>query len=206
VRPLASGSAGWVMIGIGRDQFAIHTEPLDAAGVGIVVRFPVDVRALIVRGDEDARRSVRGLEVQPLRLVLPEHRLTDAYARRAVRYAGTTTFFMDDDSFPEPEAFWLGGARSSAIVIQPDTSHQAQTLLVRNGAAGNALRIETNGWHEEMRLEAGEERRVRLPLDRLRGATLVRFTTSAGFTPSEVDPKSRDNRFLGVWVRLVADP
>ncbi|HJR58806.1 MAG TPA: hypothetical protein VJ813_05405 [Vicinamibacterales bacterium] len=203
VRPIASaGADGWLMIGIGRDQFAIHTEPLDAAGAGLVVRFPVDVRALIVRSDEDARRHVRALEVQPLRLVLPEHRLTEAYARHAVRYAGTTTFFLDEESYPEPEAFWVGGGRSSEIVIQPDESHPAQVVLVRNGAAANTLRIETKGWHEEIRLGAGEERRVQLPLDHRRGATLIRLTTAAGFTPSEVDPNSRDNRFLGVWIRI----
>ena len=49
------------MIGIGRDQFALRTQPIAADSQPMQLSFPVDVRALIVRGDEDARRSVRGL-------------------------------------------------------------------------------------------------------------------------------------------------
>jgi hypothetical protein len=41
-----------------------------------------------------------------------------------------------------------------------------------------------------------------VPLDVRRGATLVTIAASAGFHPSAVDPKSRDDRFLGVWIRL----
>jgi hypothetical protein len=202
VIPRTRAGEGWIMIGIGRDQFAIHTEPLDAAVDGLVVRFPVDVRALVVRGDEDARRSVVGLDVEPLRLVLPEHRLADGYARQAVRYAGTTTFFLDASSYPEPEAFWVRGEASSQIVIQPDSPHPAETLLVRNGAAANTVLVSTTGWREEMRLGPGEERRLQVPMDEPRGATLVRISTTAGFTPSASDPNSRDNRYLGVWVKV----
>jgi len=53
-----------------------------------------------------------------------------------------------------------------------------------------------------MRLGPGEERRLQIPLDHARGATAVRITTSAGFTPSAVDANSRDNRYLGVWVKV----
>jgi hypothetical protein len=190
------------MIGIGRDQFAIQTKTLPEMASGTAVRFPVDVRALIVRGDEDARRQVRGLEVEPLRLVLPEDRITDGYARHAVRYAGTTTFFMDDESYPEPEAFWVRGETVTEIVIQPDTPHPAQSVLVRNGASENTILVSTADWREEMRLGPGEERRLQIPLDHTRGATAVRITTSAGFTPSAVDAQSRDNRYLGVWVKV----
>jgi hypothetical protein len=35
------------------------------------------------------------------------------------------------------------------------------------------------------------------------GATMLTFTVAAGFRPSEADPKSRDTRFLGVWVKIV---
>jgi hypothetical protein len=202
VRPIAGGGGGWLMIGIGRDQFAIYTGPVDAAQAGVIVRFPVAVRALMVRSDEDARRSVRGLEVRPLRIVLPENRLTDEYARHAVRYDNTTLFFLDEESFPEPAAFWVGGARSSEVVLQPDEARASQPLLVRNGAAANTVAIEAAGWREEMRLQPGEERRLVVPLNPPGGDTVIRFTTSAGFTPSAIDPESRDNRFLGVWVKL----
>ena len=201
LRPSVRSKDGWIMVGIGRDQFAVVTRRLDE-GDTIEVDFPVDVRALLVRVDEDARRNIRSLSVEPLRTVLPEDRLTDEYARHAVRYGQATVYFLDQRSFPEPEAFWVGGARSSQIVIKPDEPRATGTLQLRNGGAENTLLISTQGWREEMRLAPGEERRVQIPLDHSRGATLFRLTTSSGFRPSEVNPNSRDNRYLGVWVKL----
>lgn len=201
LRPSAQSAEGWIMVGIGRDQFAVVTRRLDE-GDTIEVDFPVDVRALLVRVDEDARRNIRGLSVEPLRIVLPEDRLTDEYARHAVRYGQATVYFLDERSFPEPEAFWVGGARSTQIVINPDEPRATATLHLRNGGAGNTLLISTPGWREEMRLAPGEERRLQVPMDHTRGATLFRLTTSSGFRPSDVNPGSRDTRYLGVWVKL----
>jgi hypothetical protein len=196
-------ATGWLMIGIGRDQFALRTEPLAADSQPMRIAFPVDVRALIVRADEDARRSVRAFVLEPERILTPGERLRAPFARRAVRYATSTVFFTDDKSFPEPEAFWVGGARDSTVVLQPDQSRATETLLVRNGAAENQVLIETGSWRDGARLGPGEERRIEVPLDHRRGATVLKFTTSAGFRPSDSDPKSRDDRFLGVWVKVL---
>jgi hypothetical protein len=157
----------------------------------------------MVRVDEEARRNIHGLTLEPIRLVPPAHRLSDGGARRAVQYVGAIVYFLDDRSFPEPEAFWIGGKRDSTIVLQPDVPQAAAALLVRNGAAENTLIVQAAGWRDTIQLAPGEERRIEAPLDTERRATLVRFTTSAGFTPSNVDPKSRDSRFLGVWVKVL---
>jgi hypothetical protein len=202
LRSRVSAASGWLMIGIGRDQFAIRTVPLEEAAKTIVVHLPVDVRALIVRGDEDARRNLTGLEIDPVRLVMPEDRLAPGYARQAVRYDAATVWFLDDRSFPEPEGFWIRGERASEIVIQPDQPHPADGLFLRNGAEANTVLIEGKGWREELRLGAGEERTVQVPSDQARNATWLRITTSAGFTPSAVEPNSQDQRFLGVWVKV----
>jgi hypothetical protein len=190
------------MVGIGQDQFAIRTVPLAETQDSILVRFPVDVRALIVRGDEDARASVRGLMIEPVHIVPPSEQVSAGFARHAVLYGQDTVFFMDEMSYPEPEAFWVGGGRSSDVVLAPAAPRAVETLLLRNGADENMVLLSSRGWREEMRLGPGEERRVEVPLDLARGATAVRFTTSSGFRPSAVDPKSRDHRFLGVWVKV----
>lgn len=205
VRPVAGGTDGWIMLGIGRDQFAIRTEPLAAARDGLTVRFPVDVRALVVRGDEDARRVIRGLEVRPIDVVPAERRLTEAYARQAVRYGAATVFFLDEGSYAEPEAFWVRGAAHSEVVVQPDAASTAVRLLLRNGAVENTVVVESGAWRNEERLAPGEERRLQVPLDPARGAALLSLTTSAGFVPAEVDPRSGDRRYLGVWV-AIPDP
>ena len=111
---------GWAMIGIAResrDPFALRTLPLPAGAVDLT--FPLPVRALVIRGDEEAWRTIRGLVIEPLSVFRPMDRLADSVARRAVRYGESTVYFLDDRSYPEPEGFWVGGARSSTVVIQP---------------------------------------------------------------------------------------
>ena len=54
------------MIGVGRDQFAIRTAPIPNPPQPVHIRLPVPVRGLIIRGDEEARQTVRGLLVEPL--------------------------------------------------------------------------------------------------------------------------------------------
>jgi hypothetical protein len=201
LQPRGAATAGWLMVGIGRDQFSLRSGPLRNPPQPIEIDFPVDVRAIIVRGDEQARRTIRGLTIEPVSVLPAASRLTKQYARRAVRYGNTSVYFLDDRSFPEPEAFWVGGQRNSTVALQPD-SGESITLLVRNAAVENQVTLESGSWREAMSLAPGEERRVQVPIDRRRGAALVTITASAGFRPSAVDPKSRDDRFLGVYVKV----
>ncbi len=143
LRPRGAGASGWLMIGIGRDQFSLKSGPLGSPPQPIDLDFPVDVRAIVVRGDEQARRSVRALTIEPLSVVPASARLAGDSARRAVRYGTASVFFLDDRAFPEPEAFWIGGARSAAIVIQPDGSSGMATLFVRNAPVDNHIRFES---------------------------------------------------------------
>jgi len=203
----AQGSAttGWLMIGIGRDQFSLKSGPLGNPPQPMDLDFPVDVRAIVVRGDEQARRSVRALTIEPLSIVPAVARLASDYARRAVRYGTTSVYFLDDRAFAEPEAFWIGGARNATVVIQPEGSATSATLLVRNAPVDNHVTFESGAWRDAWSPGAGEERRVQVPLDPQRGVALLTITTSAGFRPSAFDPKSRDDRFLGVWIKIVAE-
>jgi hypothetical protein len=191
---------GWVMVGIARDQFSLQTIPMPAPPID--VRFGLPVRSLLVRGDEEARRTIRALAVEPIRVFRPAERLTGEVARRAVRYGATTVFFLDDRSFPEPEAFWVAGARSSTVVLQADTARPSAALHLRNGPNENRIALEAGGWRQDLQMTPGEQRTVDVPLDAVRGGRVVTVSTSAGFRPSEHDSASRDNRFLGVWVKV----
>jgi hypothetical protein len=202
LRERGADPAGWLMVGIGRDQFSLRSGPVAEFPKPLVLTFPVDVRAIVVRGDELTRRSLRALTIEPVSILPAAMRLSDTYARRAVRYATTTVFFLDERSFPEPEAFWIGGGRSSSIVLQPEQPQQAVPLLLRNAPVDNRVMIEAGHWREEMSLAPGEERRVDVPIAPQRGAAPVSISSSAGFRPSAVDPNSHDDRFLGVWVKV----
>lgn len=201
IRFEGGGASGWLMVGIGQDQFALRSDEVTWPAPVIEIEFPVDVRALIVRGDEGARRAVRRVIVEPLSLVPAGARLTDVVARRAVRYEGVSVFFLDDRSFAEPEAFWVGGSRQSAFVVQPDGPGTSIDLHLRNAPVDNRVTLESGQWREEMTLAPGEERQVRVPLGPGQRAVIVTVTTTAGFRPSASVPDSRDERFLGVWIK-----
>jgi hypothetical protein len=203
LRPRGAGAAGWLMIGIGRDQFSLRSGPVAAPPEPIDLDFPVDVRAIVVRGDEQARRTIRALTIEPISIVPAAARLADDYARRAVRYGNTTVFFLDERSFPEPDAFWVGGERSASAVVQPDGARPTVALLLRNAPVENRVVIQSGTWREEMALDPGDERRLQLPIDAQRGAALFTISAAAGFRPADVDPTSRDVRFLGVWVKVL---
>jgi hypothetical protein len=190
------------MVGVGRDQFALLTARTSALTDGVDLRLAANAGELIVRGDEDARQVVRALRLEPLSIVPTSLRPTNAAAARAVRYGDATVFFVDDRSYAEPEAFWVAGAATSSVLIQAEARVGTLELELRNAPIENRLTLEAGEWREEMTLSAGEERRVRVPLDVSRDSTLLRLSTSAGFRPSAVDPNSRDDRYLGVWVRV----
>jgi hypothetical protein len=195
------GSGGMMMFGIGQDQFALRSVAVTWPAPPIEIAFPVDVRALIVRGDEDVRRAIRRVIVEPLDIVPARARLTNLVARRAVRYDDASVFFLDDRSFPEPEGFWIGGSRQSTFVVQPDAPRPSVDLHLRNAPIENRLTIASGQWQEVLTLAPGEERVVQIPLAPGQGAVLVSATTTAGFRPSASTPGSRDERFLGVWVK-----
>ncbi|CAN5410441.1 hypothetical protein BH23ACI1_BH23ACI1_11930 [soil metagenome] len=200
---LQGQGGGRVMIGIGRDQFALHTEQVGTSPGPLVVEFPVAVRAIIVRGDDTIRRNVRGMLVEPLSIVRPAERLSPAIARQAVRYAGGAAFFLDEFSYAEPEGFWVAGERASSVVVQPDERTGVAMLLVRNGPVENRVEIEAGKWRERLDMGPGEERSLAVPVTPGRGAGLLTVSSAAGFRPSEVEAGSRDNRYLGVWVTLL---
>jgi hypothetical protein len=195
-------SDGWLMTGVGADQFALVTQPIPAYEHGVRLRLPLDVRSITVRGDEDAREDVSSVELHPVRLFGPAERAADGVARRAVRYTTSTVFLLDDRTFPEPGAFWIGGARESSIVIAPDAPKDGQPMLLRNAPVANTVTIEAGAWRRQFAMAPGEERQVVVPIDAARGAALVTIGSSAGFRPAEADPASRDTRYLGVYIRI----
>jgi hypothetical protein len=194
----AGGGDGWVMVGVGNDQFAIATEPMSAYAQGVRIALPVEVRALIVRGDEAARDQLQSVGLRPLARPV---RVTDGVAHRAARYGASAFFFLDDRAYPEPSGFWVGGKWGTAVGVQLDRAAPAVALMLRNAAAPNTVSLASGAWHEDVTLAAGDERRIKVPLDAATGSTVLRIHSASGFRPSEADPANRDTRFLGVYVR-----
>jgi hypothetical protein len=192
------GTDGWIMIGVGDDQFAIVTQPIAAFDAGVRVELPLPVRALLVRADEGARDQLVSVELHPLpRAGDP---VASQVAARAVRYDGATVFFVDDRSFPEPAGFWIAGGRESTVAIRPD-QRRSIPIVLRNGAIDNRVTLQAGAWRADFALTVGEEQRIEIPIG-ASGAALLSIRSANGFRPSDVDANSRDTRFLGVFVQV----
>jgi hypothetical protein len=188
---------GLLIVGVGNDQFSIVTRPLAAFDAGLRLELPAGARVLTIRTDEAAREQLDELHLRPIALATapPGARV----ARRAVRYGAAVAFFLDESSFPEPSGFWVGGARSTSLLVAPDDPAAKLALILRNAPVENRLTLESGSRREEIALAPREERQ----LDLAEGEILT-IRTSSGFRPSDADPGSRDTRLLGVFVRVVA--
>jgi hypothetical protein len=193
---------GWMMLGVGQDQFAIFSGPLPWPAQPIEITLPVTVRALVVRGDEEARRTIRSVVIEPLALGSSDPGIAGRVARRAVKYQNSTVYFLDEQSFAEPEAFWVGGSRATTIVIAPDQARASIPMTVRNAPVDNRVTVTSDQWREELTLAPGEERAIQIPLAPGRRAAVVTIATTSGFRPAESVPDSRDQRFLGAFLQI----
>lgn len=190
---------GWIMAGVGGDQFSIVTRPMAEGDTGVRVDLPVAASSLSVRAEEAGRDQLDAIILRPLSL---ERSTSGEVARHAVRYGASSVFFVDDRSYPEPSGFWVGGGRATTIVIAPDQPGSAVSLWLRNGAATNIVALQSGTWRSDVPLGAAEERRVDVPVAPSQASVHVRIASAATFRPSAVDPNSRDTRLLGVFVTL----
>jgi hypothetical protein len=119
-----------------------------------------------------------------------------------VTYGAATVFLMDEGCFPEPDAFWLGGARQCTFVVQSEAAGSAIPLQLRNAPVTNSVTLASGRWRETLALTPGEERHIVVPLAPGRTSALVTASSASGFRPSEHEATSRDERFLGVYLKI----
>jgi hypothetical protein len=194
------GGEGWVMAGVGNDQFSIVMQPIAAFDAGVRVDLPVAVRSLSVHAEEAGRDQLDAIVLRPIALAAGP--VSREIARRAVRYGESNAFFLDDGSYPEPGGFWVAGGGETEVVLMPDHPDTALALTIRNGPASNTVTVESAGKPTTMPLAPGEERRVDIPASAAEGSSRIRIRSASGFRPAGVDRSSRDTRLLGVFVRV----
>jgi hypothetical protein len=160
---------------------------------------PVPVRALTIRAPSSS--GVSAVEMKPYAPGIFGVRMRDPVFRRLARHAATYghvgVFFLDDRTSPEEDGFWIWGAREGLVMFRPNGT---LAVTLRNGPVINDVTLRAMDNEQRLTLQPGEERPVRLPTVFMGGAYAVSIRTSTGFRPSEVDPRSHDQRFLGVYV------
>jgi hypothetical protein len=107
---------------------------------------------------------------------------------------------LDDEVYPDPDGFWVrkGSRASFAIELAPASAREVR-IRIANGGVSNVVSFDSDDVQESVPLAPWEERDVGLPLDGPVEAFGVE--SESGFRPRALDPRSRDDRELGVLVR-----
>ncbi len=136
---------------------------------------------------------------EPPRLFLVEPRASALEALSTIPAAGLRLHSLDDEVYLDPAGFWIRKASraSFAIELEPPGTREAR-VRIANGGAPNRVTVDSALLNESYRLAPWEEREFSLTLQ----GPLVAFAiaSESGFRPSELDPRSRDDRELGVLV------
>jgi len=163
------------------------------------VALPVAVAALEIDLDMAARRTISDGSLRAASLIRPPRRLEDREAKSGARYGPVVVFLVSGDAWMESVGMWIAGGSSAEFAIAADRQSPVR-LALRNGSADNTVTLESAGWRDSLMLGPDEERMVQIPTDDRSQATLLKVSATNGFRPVDVDPKSADERFLGVWI------
>lgn len=194
--------AGALDVSVGRstqtiEHFDLTNRPPGITG--LVLRLPVLVHSITIRGDATAAAVVTHVSLRPRRVLAPSDRVANTYARRASRYGAARTFFLDEFPFMEVPGFWTQGGASTDVVVDSDAD-APPPMLLRAGAVPTQVSLSDGAWRADYALTPGQVQTVSLP-----GPGAVHhlaIATSAAFRPADIDPKSSDLRELGVWIEF----
>ncbi|MPY88678.1 MAG: hypothetical protein GEU99_12220 [Luteitalea sp.] len=199
-----ASSAARIVVGIGREMFPIAARVLPAAGGDTVLPldFPVDVRAIVVRGNAEAAATIRDMVVEPV-AVRAGRRRGGHQARQAVRYRGGTSYFLDDRALVDVAGFWVPGGQAAEVVVVPRRPRRVARLALRNVPVENHVALRCGRWALDLDLAPEESREVDVPiLPRSGPPSVITIGATAGFRRADVDPSSQDRRWLGLRVAL----
>ena len=163
------------------------------------IAIPVGVAALQVDLDAAAQQCLREVVVRAASVLPQRERVAEGReAGHGARYGPAVLFLLDGIAWVEPGGIWVGRGANTEFVIAPDP-HAPIHLFVRNGAVDNSVTLESGTWHDDLALKPGEERVIEIPVGAGPGTRLT-VLSADGFRPADVDPKSSDDRLLGVWI------
>jgi hypothetical protein len=197
-----------VTIGRGRRPIARWVFDPSSRGADYVLRLPVSADVIAVDGDPPARASMRRLALRPMSLLRPAERAWPARAVQAERYGDVVVYAFDARAYLEGEGLWVEGAATVPLVVAGGCGDRAAArevrLLARNGQVPNDVTFTASRGVERVAMRPGEERVILVPCDEASGAGWLAVTAASGFRPADVDPASRDRRYLGVWLQPAA--
>jgi hypothetical protein len=156
------------------------------------------------RGPAEMERAIAAITITPTAVVDAGARPHLGEVLASAIYSGVMFYFHNEQMYPEPNGFWTIGRRSAEVTVAVAPQRTEPVVLrMHSGARANHVTITTFGWRREISLVPGQAAEVELPVV-AGGVIPLTIATADGFSPSEVDPASKDNRTLGIWVELAA--
>ena len=189
--------AGTLTASVGMTSQPMDTRRLDGLAGGATVMnvsLPALAHSLVVRGDDDARRTISRLWLRPL-AIRPGVDRYGEYIIRGTHYRHARLFELDDDSYLEPTGLWTRGNSTARLAITSDL--ERVPIELQAGPVATTVRVALGEWTSETALAPGERRRIDIPAN---GLLTVR--TNGTFRPVDHDPATRDARALGVRIEF----
>jgi hypothetical protein len=188
--------AGELLVTAGRRALRLRTirvQPLSRQTETLVL--PTGVAGLVIT-PADALGDVAGtIELEPLQVARG-----GPIARLAAQYGSIRTLFFDDNVFAEDSGFWVRGGQSASLAVEADPAAAGPlAVTLQNGRGENEIILDADGVVTRERFGPFETRRVELPASG--AARRLTITSASGFRPS-ADGTSRDDRYLGVFVKI----
>ena len=200
----AGEAAGTLLIKAGSTQLPMWIWNVTRAPSGPIetpIRLPVGVRSLTIDGDDQARRTLAAVELEPVLQGPLAQRgpFENRAARTGARYRLAETYFLDEHAYAEPQGLWVAGGEAASMVI---ANHVGPLqLFLRNAPVPNRVTIELEGERQQLDLGPGEEKTIVLPKTGQKDISL-RVEATNGFRPWQTDHSNADMRLLGCWVEI----
>jgi len=110
-------------------------------------------------------------------------------------YGNRTYFFHDENVFPQSGDIWTRGQSIARITIMDESSGGLRWVL--QSGMSMPITLESGNWSEQLTLEKDREAVVTPPVSRAGVPFRVVLRTKTGYVPMEIDPSTRDRRFMG---------
>ncbi len=202
--PLPAPAGAQVGLQVGRIGAALTTWTVTPVPNGVwseAFWLPVDSGFVGLRGTSDVERSIASLRFEAVDIVDLGARPRTPPVLAAAAYGDALVLFHDETTYPESEGFWTTGQRPARISVAcPNGCTGGISLRVHSGKRPNHLRVASSGWSHEVDLQGEAAVDIPVPAPASGGVIQLEFTTSTGFVPIDVDPATRDRRYLGVWI------
>lgn len=171
----------------------------------VPVRLPATVEGVWLKtSSPSVARRIRLVELEPLWIEPKATRLpSDRFVaiEQIGGLPGAYLLYLDRHAYPEGGRFWTVPGRSAEVWVAPAG---ARTVVLRFhlGPRSGTVDLTVREEHHSIALSAWQWREIRIPIQSDERFVPLRVFTVEGFRPVELDPASRDSRWLGCFVEV----